>query len=103
MLEYWMQNGRVALSSIDQDNMNEKDLTDLLNPIFQNNCDNTDLSRSLFSSLTPNIRNKDERNLIGLSKEFYKKVTAKKKNTKSLCIYCGNNGLRIYLLTFILL
>jgi hypothetical protein len=92
MLEYWMQNGRVALSSIGQDNLNERGMTELLNPIFQTNNENTDLSRSLFSSLTPNIRNKDERNLTGLSKEFYKRVTAKKKNTKSFCIYCGNSG-----------
>ncbi len=75
-----MQNGRVALSSIiDKDGLNENLISVLLNPIFQNNNANTDLSRALFSSLTPNIKNKDERNLIGISKEFYKKVLIKNK------------------------
>jgi hypothetical protein len=88
-----MQNGRVALSSLVKKNkLNENSLSDLLNPIFQNNNDNTDLSRALFSSLTANIKNKDERNLIGLSKEFYKKVSSKNNREKSLCIYCGNGG-----------
>lgn len=88
-----MQNGRVALSSIiDKDGLNENLISVLLNPIFQNNNANTDLSRALFSSLTPNIKNKDERNLIGISKEFYKKVLIKNKKGKSLCIYCGNKG-----------
>ena len=85
-----MQNGRVALSSINYNNIpNENVFEELLSPVFQNNGENTDLSEALFSSLFPNI---DDRNIQGLSNELYKKITKKITKSKSNCIHCGNNG-----------
>jgi hypothetical protein len=85
-----MQNGRIALSSINYNDVpNETILEELLNPVFQNNGENTDLSEALFSSLFPNI---DERNIQGLSNEFHKKITKKITKSKLNCIHCGNNG-----------
>ncbi len=85
-----MQNGRVALSSIDyKDIPNEVNLEELLSPIFQNNGENTNLSQALFSSLFPNIQDK---NIQGLSKTFYEKIINKNIKSKSRCIHCGNKG-----------
>jgi hypothetical protein len=95
MLEYWMQNGKAALSLIGYDISklpSQKNFRSLLYPLYKRNGKGTKLAVLLFYPIY-NAVAKEKRNRNGFASFFLKQITAK-TNSKLSCIYCGKNGAR---------
>jgi hypothetical protein len=93
MLEYWMQNGKAALSLINYDNTKppkEIHFRKLLSSLYQHNGKATKVAISLFWPIYPAV-DKDKRNKKGFAEFFLKQIT-KKPNSALTCTYCGNPG-----------
>lgn len=96
MLEYWMQNGKAALSLIGHDttsrkNLKEKDFRKLLYPLYQRSGKGTKLAVSLFYPIYNAVK-EDKRNKNGFATFFHKQIVLSKMNRKRSCIYCGKVG-----------
>jgi hypothetical protein len=93
VLEYWMQNGKAALSLINYDRKSPpkiKDFRNLLEPLYQANGKNTKMAVSLFYPVYPAV-NKNERNIHGFAKFFFNQLTKKPQRGLS-CSYCNTLG-----------
>lgn len=89
-----MQNGKAALSMINYNYKKpptQKNISELLANIFQNDGKNTKLTVSLFFPILANIQ-KDNRNKQGLGKFILDKKILPKTKPKLSCIYCGTLG-----------
>jgi hypothetical protein len=93
VLEYWMQNGKAALSLINYDKSKPpkiKEFRQLLRSIYQPNGKGTKMSVSLFYPIYSAV-DKDERNLRGFAKFFLNQLTKKPERGLS-CTYCNAAG-----------
>jgi hypothetical protein len=91
VLEYWMQNGRAALSLVPHNikkEPTEKVFRKLLYSLYRTNGRSTKLSFFLFYPIYNQV---EERNRKGFA-EFFHKTLTRKENTQLSCTYCGHEG-----------